>query len=124
MTEQEQIAELKIKFLEYYRELPIIRLASASIGRHEDTVHIWKKNDSEFSEQIEKAKAAWTMANVKVVRDKKWLLERIMRDDFAQRTEHTGAGGKDLPVPILSPVTNALHSDDSSTETPQAEKED
>lgn len=118
MTEQEKIAELKTKFLEYYRELPIIRLAAASIGRHEDTVHLWKKDDSEFSEQIEKAKAEWTMKNVKVVRDKKWLLERIMRDDFAQRQELTGKDGKDLPTPILSvnPKVEDAISDNHSDE--------
>lgn len=34
---------------------------------------------------------------------------------YSERTEHTGANGKDLPTPILAHV----RSNDSSTETPQ-----
>lgn len=32
----------------------------------------------------------------------KWWLERKMKEDFSQRTEQTGADGKDLPTPIIS----------------------
>lgn len=105
-AEQERIAALKLKFLEYFRELPLQNLAAAHIGRDQDTISSWKATDTEFSEQIRIAKSAWALKNVKGVRSKEWLLERIMRDDFAQRQELTGKGGKDLPTPILNIDTN------------------
>lgn len=99
--EQKRIAELKLKFLEYYRDLPLQNLAADSIGRDDDTISRWKAKDSEFAEQIRIAKADWAKKNVKGVRSKEWLLERVMRDNFAQRTEVTGKDGKDLiPTPI------------------------
>lgn len=91
---------LKEKFLEYYKELPNQRLAADYIGRDEDTIIAWKKDDSDFSEQVSLARAAWALTNTKRVRSKEWLLERIMKDHFAPRQELTGKDGKDLPIPI------------------------
>ena len=34
---------LKEKFLEYYKDLPLQKLAAESIGRSEDTITDWKK---------------------------------------------------------------------------------
>ncbi len=75
--------ELKEKYLIYYRKLPVQRLAAASIGRSEDTIIAWRKDDSDFSEQTEAARAEWAMANYVKVRDPQWLLERITRDSFS-----------------------------------------
>lgn len=90
------IAQLKIKFLEYYRELPIIKLAAASIGRTDDTLSLWRAQDSDFSEAIDTAKAEWAKEKVRGVRSKEWLLERILKEQFAPRQELTGAEGKEL----------------------------
>lgn len=100
MTEQERIKELKVKFLEYYKELPNITLAAGKVGRSVDTISLWRKADSEFSEQMDGAKADWAMRNAKGVRSKEWLLERVLRDQFAQRQELTGKDGESLP-PLL-----------------------
>lgn len=100
-----KIAGLKAKFLLYYADLPIIKLACAYIGRNEDTVHTWKQQDADFADQIDNLKAEWAMRNVKGVKSKEWLLERIMRNDFAQRTEVTGADGGKLEVAIIEDTT-------------------
>lgn len=111
---------LKEKFLEYYRELPVQKLAGESIGKNEDTILLWKKQDSDFSDQIDIARAEWAKRMSKGVKSKEWLLERIMKDHFAQRNELTGKDGKDLPTPIL----NAVHTDNSNQEAVQSKKED
>jgi hypothetical protein len=104
-AQKARIEELKAKFLQYYAELPMIRLACSYVGRSEDTIQLWRSSDSDFSAQIDNLKAEWAMKNVKGVKSKEWLLERIMRNDFAQRTEVTGADGGKLEVSIIEDTT-------------------
>lgn len=110
--EQKRIQDLKEKFLAYFKELPLQNLACAYIGRDDDTISRWKKDDAEFAEQVDNAKAEWAMKNVKRVRSKEWLLERVMRDNFSQRQELTGKEGKDLPTPIIQ--LSDVHRNDSN----------
>ncbi len=105
--------ELKEKFLSYFKELPVQKLAAGFIGRHEDTIADWKKADPEFSDQIEIAKSEWALKHSKRVRSEEWLLERVMKDHFAQRNEVTGKDGKDLPIPILKVETD-VHTNNSN----------
>lgn len=100
MSEKDKIKELKEKFLEYYRELPNATLAAAKVGRERTTIHLWRESDSTFSTQMDEAKADWAMRNVKGIRSKEWLLERVLRDQFAQRQEFTGKDGEAL-APLL-----------------------
>lgn len=98
--------KLKEKFLSYFRELPLQHLAGASIGRDPDTISRWKSEDKEFAEQIELIRSEWALKNVKSVRSKEWLLERIMREEFRPpqlKTDIT-SGGK--PIPILGGISN------------------
>lgn len=78
--------ELKDKFLDYFRKLPIQKLAADYIGRSEDTISDWKKDDTEFANQIATAKSEWALDKVGKVRSKEWLLERIMNDHFSAKT--------------------------------------
>ena len=80
--------EEKEKFLEYYRQLPIQKLAAASVGRDESTIFRWRKDDAGFATQIENAKATWTLRKVKDVRSSEWILERVIRDHFANVNEN------------------------------------
>lgn len=112
--EQERIAGLKKKFLEYFKDLPIQHLAANYIGRDQDTICAWKNQDPEFSDAVANLKAEWALKNVKSVRDKKWLLERVLRNHFSPRTELTGSEGKDLPTPLLTGVID-VRKDDSTT---------
>lgn len=99
-------AELKAKFLEYFREVPIQKFAAGHIGRCEETIINWKKEDLDFSNCIEDAKAEFVKRKLGKVRSQEWILERVFKGDFAQRTELTGKEGKDLfPEPILGKQT-------------------
>jgi hypothetical protein len=92
--------ELKRQFLKYFSELPNYDLACDSIGRDQSVVHKWEKHDAIFASQIDKARATWALAHCKRIKDKEWLLERILKSHFSGRQELTGANGKDLPVPL------------------------
>lgn len=113
----ESLVELKEKYLEYYSELPIQRLAAASIGRNEDTIITWRKDDPEFAEQVEAARSAWALEKVKGVRDKTWLLERIIREHFTQKSEvDVTSGGK--PIMGGTAKVNDVSTDNSVQEAP------
>lgn len=78
---------LKERFLIYFRELPIQRLAAGVIGKHEDTITDWKKADKKFSDDIEAAKSEWALKTSKYVKSGEWLLERIMSEHFKEKKE-------------------------------------
>lgn len=109
---------LKERFLKYYRQLPVKKLAAGKVGRTDDTITIWAKEDSDFSVQMMEAEADWADEHAKKVKSDEWLLERVMKPHFAPRTEHTGADGKDLPTPIIG---NALSNDNSNQKDIQPE---
>jgi hypothetical protein len=81
------IAKLKRKYLEYYRTLPIQRYARQWIGRDEDTIILWKKLDPKFSDDVQAAESEWTAENVKMVKSREFLLERIQHQEFMERKQ-------------------------------------
>lgn len=95
---QDDRLPLKEKFLEYFKTTPIQKYAAAHIGKNEDTILIWKKEDSDFSDQIDSLKAAFVTAKLKKIKDNQWILERLFKDSFSQRTEVTGEEGKPLVI--------------------------
>ena len=117
--QQIEKAKKKEKFLDYYGKLPVIRLACGKIARNEDTIGIWRKEDSEFSERMAEAEADWALNNIKRVRSAEWKLERVMKHVFAQRSELTGKDGKDLPVPILEINNVPRNNSDKENKTPE-----
>lgn len=98
-NQETNIAELKKELIEYYRKLPMQKMAAAYIGRDEDTVIRWKKEDADFADQISRARAEWARDNVEAVKSKEWLLERILRDDFSEKK--IIAGDEDEPLKII-----------------------
>lgn len=102
--QQKEIAELKVKFLEYFAEVPIQKYAAAYIGRGEDTIIEWKKADPNFSDQIERTKAEYLKKKLGRVRSNEWIIERLFKDHFSQRTELTGKEGEALSVSWAEPA--------------------
>jgi len=79
-----ELSKLKSKFIEYFSELPIQKLAAKFIGKSENTICNWKKNDKRFSDRLLKAKSQWALDNARSVKSKEWLLERIMKEHFGE----------------------------------------
>lgn len=76
-----QLENLKEKYLEYYRDCPIQKYAAMSIGRTEETIINWRKEDLDFSNQVEAARAAWVKLKLKKA-NVEWALERLEKEVF------------------------------------------
>jgi hypothetical protein len=98
----DDIAKKKELFKQYYRQLPIVKLCAGKIGVTRETVYRWMEEDITFMTQLEELKYEFAMENLPQVKNREWVLERILREHFTPRTEITGANGKDLmPTPIM-----------------------
>ncbi len=86
-TQEAELARLKEDYIYYYGQLPLQKLAAAYVGRNEDTILTWRKNDQDFADRVAKAKSDWALSKVRATRDTKFLLERIIKEDFAQKVE-------------------------------------
>lgn len=82
-----EVPKLKTKFLEYYSQLPIQKLAAEAIGKDQDTITNWKKKDKNFSDRIGIAKSEWALKNANQVKNSQWLLERILSEHFVEKKE-------------------------------------
>lgn len=97
---KEDIVRLKDEYVEYYTDVPVQKYAAMAIGRTEETVIEWRASDPDFSNRVEKARAAWVKKKAAKVKAE-FALERLEKDIWAQRTELTGKDGEPLPAPIL-----------------------
>ena len=96
---KEDIAKLKQEYIEYYEEVPVQKYAAMAIGRTEETIINWRRDDEDFSNQVDQAKAKWVKKNVAKSKAE-FALERLERDIFAppkQQLEHSGSD----PIKIL-----------------------
>lgn len=82
----EDIAELKDKFVVYFKDVPVQKYAAMYIGRTEQTIINWLKDDQEFFNRVQEAKADWVKKKVTKVKAE-FALERLEFDVFKQRSE-------------------------------------
>lgn len=123
-TADEIRADKKKRFLEYFADVPVQKIASSYIGVDEDTILNWKKADSVFSDQIEFLQGEWIRKNIKEVKSREWLLERLFRQHFSERKEITGADGKDLlPTPIMGGKSKDVPRDNNISEDSKPQEE-
>jgi hypothetical protein len=97
------IERLKAEYIEYFKDVPVQRYAAMAIGRNEDTILVWKRNDAAFSEAVEKARAEWVRKKAMEVKAE-FALERLEKDIWSQRTELTGKDGGPIelkPVEVM-----------------------
>jgi len=121
-TSEEIRAEKKKKFLEYYADVPVQKIAASYVNVTEETIINWKKEDLDFSNQIEYLGGEWIRKNVKEVKSREWLLERLFRQHFSERKEITGADGKDLPAPLIR--LENVSGNNSTPKDPETEQKD
>ncbi len=109
-------AKLKRKYLAYYRKLPVQKLAAASIGKDEDTIIRWRREDADFADQTEVTKANWALEKSKKVRSTEWLLERVMNDHFSLKRSEEVSKVMYMNKSDLDRLKNFLVKDDTVTE--------
>ena len=83
--------------------------------KNEDTIIHWRNEDKDFADKCEAKISEFVKRTVRKTKPE-FQLERLLRDDFSQRTELTGKDGEALiPIPILSGKSkDALPSNNSN----------
>ena len=94
--------KLKKRFLEYFKDVPIQKYAGFHIGKNENTITNWKKEDLDFCDQIDFANAAYLRENVPKIPSREWKVERLFKDHFSLRQELTGADGEAVAIKVVS----------------------
>lgn len=107
-NEQKRIAEMKDRYIEYYRELPVQKYAAMYVGRDQDTILAWRKDDAEFSDRVDLARAEWVKRKASKAKVE-FALERLEKSIFKESKELEVK----LPTPIME-IEPSVHTDDSN----------
>lgn len=112
-SQQEIIKELKVRYIEYYKDLSVQKYAAMYIGRDEETIINWRKADLDFSNRVNLARAEWVRKKATKAKVE-FALERLEKSIFKESKELEVT----LPTPILGTMPDEIRKDDSSTEAP------
>ncbi len=105
-SKEDKNAVFKNQYVNYLKEVPSHKFASKAIGKDADTTRAWRKEDTEFSARCEAALAEFVRKTLKRTKPE-FALERLLKEDFSERSEFTGAEGKSLlPTPLLANLNN------------------
>jgi hypothetical protein len=83
MVGTKRIKQLKQEYIEYFEDVPVQKYAAMAIGRDEDTIIRWKKEDEDFADAVQRAKAEWVRKKVLATKAE-FALERLEREVFSQ----------------------------------------
>jgi hypothetical protein len=87
-------------------------------------VYRWVEEDSIFAMQLEQLKYEFAMENLPQIKNREWVLERILREHFTPRTEITGKDGKDLlPTPIMGGKSKNVSGNNNISEDSKPQEE-
>lgn len=89
----------KVAILSYLEFAPIYKYAAKSVGITDETLKAWRDEDETFSHECEARIAEFVQRTVKRTKPE-FQLERLLKNDFAERKELSGPEGK--PIPLLS----------------------
>jgi len=76
------VEELKIEYIKYYIDVPVQKYAAMAIARDEDTIIRWRKEDPDFADAVQRAKAEWVRKRV-IATKAEFALERLEKDVFS-----------------------------------------
>lgn len=85
-------------YLLYLSEVPKHKFACKAVKISEDTGKRWRDEDKDFADQCEAAISEWVRKTLKKTKPE-FQLERLLRNDFSERSEITG--DEQRPIPIL-----------------------
>lgn len=92
---------IKEKYLLYLSEVPKHKFACKAVKISEDTGKRWRDEDQDFADECEAKISAWVRKTLKKTKPE-FQLERLLREDFSQRSELTGEDN--MPIQIISYV--------------------
>ncbi len=79
-----KMASLKAKYIEYFEDVPVQKYAAMVVARDEDTIIRWKKEDPEFADAVQRAKANWIRKRV-IASKAEFALERLENEVFSPK---------------------------------------
>lgn len=91
----EDIAQLKIDYVRYFEDVPVQKYAAKYVGRTSETIMEWKASDPDFLYRVNQAESKFIKKKL-LQTQASFALERLFKDVFAERKEHTGADGESL----------------------------
>lgn len=98
---------IKRQYLQYLEEVPKHRFACMAVKISEDTGKRWRDEDKDFADLCEQKISVWIRRTLKKTKPE-FQLERLLRDDFSQRSELTGREGSPLPEPIMGGLSDPI----------------
>lgn len=104
---QDTRLKTKKEYLFYLAEVPKHKFACKAVKISEDTGKRWRDEDTDFADLCEAKIAAWVKKTLKKTKPE-FQLERLLRDDFSQRSELTGDEGRPLPIPIMAGLSDPI----------------
>lgn len=100
MSKQETIATLKEKYVTYFTDVPIQKYAAMFIGRDEDTIIRWRKEDTDFADAVQRARAEWVRKKVLATKAE-FALERLEKAVFS--ASYTEPVNERRTAPLIDP---------------------
>jgi hypothetical protein len=114
---QDDRLEKKEKLIEYLTRMPFYRWAAKSIGKDEDTIINWRKEDPDFAERCEAAKSE-AIAKLGKRATPDFLLACSDPKTFAKAKQ---VEVKVLPTPILANLTKDVSNNNSNPQDSKSE---
>lgn len=86
-TEEER-QEQKDKFVSYFKDVPVQKYAAMYVGITEQTAINWLRDDPEFFNNVQSARAEWVKKRA-IETKAEFALERLEHEVFKERKEET-----------------------------------
>lgn len=122
----ERLAEEKERFLKYFEDVPVQKYAAMYIGRSEQTIVNWLREDNEFFNNVQEKRALWVKKQALKAKAE-FKLERLEKEVWKESIEQTIV----MPTPLLQGIEsqevkkiNGVQTNDSIEETSQLEEQD
>lgn len=99
MSKNSNTTELKKQYLSYYADVPIQKYAAEYVGRDEDTIIRWRKNDIGFADAIKRLKSEWIRKKLLATKAE-FALERLESELFEKKKKDNNTLYS-FPKPII-----------------------
>lgn len=83
MQDKTTIQQLKADYVAYFEDVPVQKYAAEFIGRDQDTIIRWKKEDPDFADAVRRAKAVWVRKTF-IKAKAEYVLEKLSNEVFGE----------------------------------------
>ncbi len=122
----EQYAEEKERFLKYFEDVPVQKYAAMYIGRTEQTIVNWLREDNDFFNRVQEKRALWVKKQALKAKAE-FKLERLEKEVWKESIEQTIV----MPIPLLQGIESqevkkidVVQTNDSIEEASQSTEQD